>query len=198
MAKSHRTRPLWYHESIMDWMIANPDKPLKELANFIGKSPSTVSMIVNSDMFKAALSRRREEYRLHHDLGIIQKQTRIAHASMDAILSTLEKKRDTIPIQELREISDSALARLGYGTEPASAPVNVNVNNQATVVVPVTAQDLAEARMAFRQVQELKRALPAPRPPDVIEAKPMLEQDSGAEPAPRDEGESHAPAPDIS
>lgn len=197
MAKQHRTRPLWYHDSIMDWMIANPDKSLKELAQFIGKSPTTVSMIINSDMFKAAFAKRREEYRLCHDLGIIQKQTRIAHASMDAILTTLEKKRDTIPIQELREISDSALARLGYGTEPAS-PVNVNVNNQATVVVPVTAQDLAEARMAFRQVQELKRALPAPRPPDVIEAKPMLEQDSGAEPALRDEGESHAPAPDIS
>ena len=158
-----RPKMLWYYSAIIDWMVANPGKPLRDCAAHVGKTQTTLSIIINSDMFKAALAQRKQEFQLHHDLGIIQKTTQVAHASLDAILASIEKKKDTIPLDTLREISDSALTRLGYGAPSAQQGVVVNLQNN-TVIAPVSAQDLAEARMALRQVQA-SRALGATHQP---------------------------------
>lgn len=158
MAKSiQRRKMLWYYSAIIDWMIANPGRPLSECAAHVGKAQTTLSIIINSDMFKAALAQRKAEFQARHDFGLIEKTTRIAHASLDAILTTLDKKKDAVPLEMLNTISESALGRLGYSAKPLTAPggVTVNVNApQQQVVLPVSGQDLAEARMALRQVQE--------------------------------------------
>jgi hypothetical protein len=158
MAQLQRPKMLWYYDSIINWMIANPGKPLYECAAAIGRTPATLSVIINSDMFKAALAKRKDEFHTQHDIGLIEKNTKIAHASLDAILDTLTKRGSAIPLDSLKELSDSALTRLGYGMQkqPAESPAAVQVN----VVVPVSATDLAEARMALRQVQAQKAGTP--------------------------------------
>jgi hypothetical protein len=170
-----RTRMLWYYDAIIDWMIANPSGRLSECAAHIGRTQATLSVIINSDMFKAALAERRAQFVQRHDLSLIEKTTKVANASLDALLEVLDKKRDKIPIGTLVEIQDSALSRLGYGAAPASPSVQVNVNNtqnNATVVAPVSLSDLEEARMALRQVQSNTAKLIPPR--SHSEAEPVL------------------------
>lgn len=165
-SKHHRTRMMWYFDAIIDWMIANPGRPLHECATHIGRTPSTLSMIINSDIFKAALAERKANFQTHHDFGIIEKTTRVAHASLDAILDTLEKKRDKIPLGQLKEVSDSALQRLGYGIGGPAVQVNVQNNDNRQVTVQATASDIEEARMALRQVQgNISTKLPNNSPP---------------------------------
>ena len=173
MAQVQRTKMMWYYSAIIDWMIANPGRPLSECAKHIGRGQNTLSTIINSDMFKAALAQRKAEFQMRHDLSIIEKTTKVAHASLDAILESIEKKRDKIPLDALREISDSALSRLGYGTTPAANP-GVVVNVQQNVVAPVSAQDLAEARMALRQVQAQKGGAPITIEAQTVDSSPTI------------------------
>lgn len=162
MARSvQRKRMLWYYSAIIDWMVANPGRPLRECAQYIGRTQTTLSIIINSDMFKAALAQRKAEFQNMHDIGLIQKTTRVANAGLDAILDSLEKRRDKIPLADLNTVTEGALSRLGYGTKPA-AGVTVNVGTTTNVVLPVSSADLEVARMALRQVQaNSAKALPA-------------------------------------
>lgn len=157
----------WYYDAIIDWMIANPGRPLYECASHVHKHPNTIYAIVKTDMFKAIYAQRREEFRLMHDIGIIEKTSRVAHASLDAMLSTLEKKKDAVPLGLLKDITDSALDRLGYGTKPTASGNSVTVNvSQQAIMAPVSASDLEEARRVLRQVQ-------AQQPSSGLEASPM-------------------------
>lgn len=165
MAQVQRKKMLWYYSAIIDWMIANPGGKLGDCAEYVGKSQTTLSIIINSDMFKAHLAARKAQFQQQHDLGIIHKTTQVANASLDAILAVLEKKRDTLPLETLNTVADGALKRLGYGLEPKQQPgITVNAQN-AQVVLPVSAQDLAEARMALRQVQASQGGVQSPSLP---------------------------------
>lgn len=152
-AKSHKTKMLWYFDAIIDWMLANPGRPLYELAAHINRTPTTVSAIINSDMFKAALAARKATFHAQHDFGLIEKTTKVAHASLDAILEHLDKKRDKIPLDTLKDLNDSALTRLGYGVGAQTPPLVQNNTQNNTVIVQATPEDLEVARMALRQVQ---------------------------------------------
>jgi len=179
----------WYYDSIIDWMVANPGRPLSECAAHVHKSQSWLSTIINSDMFKAALAQRRETFSATHDALLTEKVTKVAMMGMDIILEKMEKKRDAIPISQLHTISDGAMQRLGYGVKPGVGPgvqvnVGVGIQNQPQVVVPVSADDLAAARFALRQAEQMK-ALPAPSGVEVL----------GPEPKASEEEEFHAPIP---
>lgn len=168
------TKMRWWYDAIIDWMIANPDKTLADCAADLKKSPQWIRAIYSTDFFKEALAQRRAEFATKHDFGIIEKTTKIAHQGLDAILETLENKRDKIPLAVLNDITDGALKRLGYGTEEAKSPAaQVNVTTvQQTVIAPVSRSDLEEARAALRTVQQAKKGIPPPPEPKVIEAKP--------------------------
>jgi hypothetical protein len=182
---------LWYYSRIIDWMIANPGRPLSECAQYIGRTQSTLSIIINSDMFKAALAQRKAEFQQAHDFGIIEKTAKIAHASLDAILETLDKKRSAVPINELREISESALKTLGYGTTAQASPgvtLNFNEGSKGQVVLPVSPQHLEEARMALRLAQSSRPQTPpashSTHDPEVVdvesrEVEPLEPSDGG-------------------
>lgn len=181
MAQVQRKRMLWWYSSIIDWMIANPGKTLTECAKHHNRSISTISVIVNSDAFKAALAQRKAQFQQTHDLGIIQKTTQIAHASLDSILDTLNTKKDKVPLPDLTKLADTALARLGYGVPqaPQSPGVTVNVQNN-TVALPVSASDLEEARMALRTAQASRqRAVESTQPPPLIEGTAELKEEDG-------------------
>lgn len=144
----------WWYSAIADWMIRNPGRHLKDCALDLNKSANTISMIVNTDMFREYLARRKEEWRQNHDFAIISKVTAVAELSLDVLLEKMEKKRDQIPMNLVNEVATSALDRLGYG--PRREPsVSVNVEqNDNRVVVAVDAKALAEARDAMRLAEE--------------------------------------------
>jgi hypothetical protein len=163
--RQYRTRMLWYYERIIDLMLANPDVRIQDIAAAVRKAPSTISMIINSDMFKAAYNQRRAQFTQAHDLALLSKTQKLANASLDSILAVIEKKKDTIPLSQLMELNGRAMDRLGYGVPKDGnlGGVTVNVGGQTNVTLPpaVTREQLEEARMAVRQTQAM-RLLPAP------------------------------------
>jgi hypothetical protein len=159
----------WWYEHLADYMIVNPTARQNEIALHFGRAPGTISTIINSDAFKAYLSKRRAEYEGNLDQEVRGKLLNVANKGLDFLLEGLEKKRDTIPIGQLQEVVDKSLKNLGYGVDKSPA-VNVNVNQPSPQVsVAVSLEDLDAARMALRASQE------APRPA-VIE-QPQVEVD---------------------
>lgn len=153
------TRPLrWWYEMLADRMIAEPQASQSELATHFGRTESTISLIINSDAFKAYYRQRRAEFTEKLDDAIRSKLFKVADTSLDNLLSSLEKKRDSVPIEMLHRTTDMALKNLGYGAQPAA---NTNVIVAPNVNVAVSVEDLQAAREALRRNQT---AIPSPPP----------------------------------
>ena len=93
----------WWYENIIDWMIAHPDQPLYECAAALKKAPSTISLIVNSDVFKQHYAARRREYVEKHDTSIMRKTTEIAEAALDLQLEVLKQRRTSVPLSQFSQ-----------------------------------------------------------------------------------------------
>lgn len=146
----------WWYDSIIDWMIAHPDGKLGECALALRKSPSTISIVTNSDVFKLRLEERRKSFNERHDASIMAKSVQLAEVALDLQLDVLEKKRDKIPLGTIKEIGESALARLGYGVKGGGNSV-INIGQGAgaqTNVVSVSKEALASARESLRAVEK--------------------------------------------
>ena len=149
----------WYYPAIADWMLEHPGRPMRECAQHLGKSPTTIGFIVNSDMYQEYYRQRREKWTAEHDSSIVGKTTRVAEAALDLMLEKLEKQGDKIPMQLVTEVAATALDRLGYAPKKA-ADVQVTVDNsdkRQIVINSVSVGALEEARDALR-VAEQQRA----------------------------------------
>lgn len=155
----------WWYEALADWMLANPGAKLKDMAAQFNRRPSTISIILATDAFKAYYEKRRAEFNSDLHQRIIAKQHGIVEASMDAMLMALEKKKDTVPLDLLNDIVKTGMENVGLA-QRGSAPVQVNV--QTNVPVTVSVADLEEARMAIRQVEQQRLSQP-----EVIDATPL-------------------------
>ena len=148
-----RMQPWYFH--LIEVMVASPMMDKKEVAGLLGVSFATVVYVTNSDLFKFHLAERRRDLREQVDAVITQRLVKVADRSLSIIQDILEEKGKALPLDSLSELSHSVLTKLGYGGAP-SAPVQVNVNGQANVVVPVSAADLAAARAALRRSEEMR------------------------------------------
>lgn len=154
----------WWHEAIIDDMLANPLDTLEVRGKRLGYSGSYLSVLVNTDMFKAAYEERRRDFRTNMDVAIVNRTTQLAAKGLDIMLEVLESKRTQIPFAALSETVDKTLQRLGYGApQKPAVSVQVTGNNAQVAVLPtVSAEQLAEARQALRAAEQ-ERALEQPR-----------------------------------
>lgn len=152
----------WWYEAVADQMLANPHLTKLEIATRLGKSPGTIIAITKSDSFKTYYAQRRADFTARHDAAIMNRLTKVAEASLDLISESLEKRRDQVPLDLLKDLATSSLEKLGYGTKPApGVQVNLNQMNAAFVVPPaVDAAAIEEARDALRAVEQ-KRLIEA-------------------------------------
>ena len=143
---------VWY-DSIIDDILANPGTRLKDTAARLGRSNTTISSVVSSDLFKARWVQRREQFSQALDERLTRKLAAVAEKGLDATIEILDKKRDSIPLPVLNETVKNSLDRLGYGpSPPPAAPVIVNNN-------VVSAEALAAARDNLRTIEtHAKRA----------------------------------------
>lgn len=162
-AELKATKPVrWWHEAIIDDMIAFPMDNLEKRSQRLNYSPSYLSIIMNTDMFRAAWEARRRQHSELVSLGISTKVGAVAAKSLDIMLETLESKRGAIPFSSLSKTTEVALAALGYGSKAPAVAVNVDARQQNnTVNVSVTPEQLAEARAALQRA-ESARALEPP------------------------------------
>ena len=137
----------WWHEALVDDMLMYPKCLMADRAKRLKYSESYLSLIMNSDMFKALYTRRRAEYSAALDAGIQHKLGMAANKALDIMMETLDTKRNSIPFPALADFADTTLERLGYGTK--SAAVQVNINTPPLI----TQEQLAEARATLRAVE---------------------------------------------
>lgn len=136
----------WWYSSILNWMVANPEKRLADCARELKVSQSWLSVIINTDMFRAELAARQKELGSAVTVELKDKIAGVAHMALDAQLAELET--GLLTGKDLRETSAMALKALGYMDGPASNPVQINNNFGPQV----TLEEMRDAQRSFHLV----------------------------------------------
>lgn len=144
----------WY-DSIIDFLLAEPMLTQKEIAFRMGKSPVTIGLIMNSDIFRARYEMRRLAMSEALQQSINGKLQALAIDAIDATHEKLKLKRDLIPFEDLVDVTDKTLTRLGYGAKQ-SAQTAVVINNNAQVTAPISSEDLERSREKLLNSQRAK------------------------------------------
>lgn len=160
----------WWHESIIEWMITNPESSLGECSRFFDVSQSWLSTIINSDVFRERLSQQRELHFANTSRTVQEKVSGLADLSIEVLEERIEKERETIGLGIVRDAADLALKASGFS--PTHQPRGGNRTTNILQVVSggkggVDAQVLAEAREQMRQLTAL--APPDEEPLEEIE-----------------------------
>lgn len=143
------------HDLILNWLIANPDRPMRECADHFNVTQAWLSIIVHSDVFQARLRERQETLFSNTVLDTREKLQTLSHVALDRLTEAVEQSDDP---EFILDAADKALHRLGYAprtgstTGPAVANTQVNINiDRAT---------LTDAQ----QLMQAARAIAAPKP----------------------------------
>lgn len=132
------------HEAIMNWMLANPDKSLKQCAAEFGYTQAWLSTMIHSNLFQARLREKQEHVFSGLATNINEKLVAGANMGMEKLVEHLEKSEDP---KFIKETTTMMLDKLGFGASlrtGAPAPGNVsNVQNNFYMASPA---DLAQAR----------------------------------------------------
>jgi hypothetical protein len=156
----------WWYEHLADYLIAHPDHTQNDAAAHFGRSPSTISVIINSDAFQAYLRQRRTAYVEALDSSVRTKMLKVADRGFDLILDKFDKKRDSIPLESLTKTIEVVTKAAGMHSDSrGGVQVNVNAPGQQTLIpVSVSLADLQEAQQALRNAQRLPSLPEAPEP----------------------------------
>ena len=149
----------WWHEAIIDWMLAHPEERLYDCAAYFNKTQPWISSIINSSMFKELLAQRKLMHAHMISLTLTEKLESIAHKTLDALEESLEveRKKGTISVGCARDTAEMALRSLGYSSRsPAALNINVGHNSQVAIVGSASPEALASARQKMQQLQDLR------------------------------------------
>lgn len=148
-----------WHLMIIDFVLLNPTARHQDIADHFGYAVNTVSNVMNSDLFKMELEKRREAFREKVDGTAIErlegKLAGLAEDSIDLLRDKIQAERAVLGLDATRETAEMALKSLGYG----APKISKTVNNNAVVVV--SKDDLARARERILGPAPLLEADPA-------------------------------------
>lgn len=165
LAKSAQIGKISYsHEALMNWLLVNPDRPLRDAAAYFGYTQAWISTVIHSDIFQAKLFARQEKVfaQVAQDLP-----TKLAGAAHIALERMTEKLTTTEDPKYLLDATDKLLHRMGYAPAAARAPQgapviqNTQINNFS-----VSSADLNAARELARTAGQ------AVLPPAVLDVSP--------------------------
>lgn len=137
------------HDMIMNWLLENPHRLLRDCAREFNISQTWLSQLIHSDIFQAELKRRQGEVFLAIANDIPAKLKGLADVAIEKVTRMVEESEDPDLVMDA---FDKTLHRLGYAPQRAAsaapaAPVQVN-----TFVV--SQADLAAARQAIAAPQQ--------------------------------------------
>ena len=159
MAESNQVVSLSHtHEAVMNWMLLNPDRSLRECADHFGYTQSWLSTLIHSDIFQARLAERQEGIRARIADSIPQKMRMAADIGVEKLATALEKSEDP---EFILDATDKLLHRLGYAPARSSAPP-IGQGQQGGVQNNffVSAGDITAAREAWLALNEPKPETP--------------------------------------
>lgn len=164
MAKKQIVELNHRHAAIAEYLLQNPSARLKDVAAAMGMSPSWVSIVTNSELFREYLRQRSREVGDATFISLQEKVQGIAHRAVEKLGEALDSSQDPAFILAA---ADKTLQRLGMGG--TGVHVNVDARNQSvTAVQNVSSEVVSEAR---RKIYELAGATANPLPaPERVQA----------------------------
>lgn len=137
------------HNKMIDWMLAHyaGKGDLARMADAFGYSYCYMSQLINSDMFKAELARRREMVNQVFSTKVIEKTYENASKSAKLLgeyLDSVSVEDDEFDPRVIMDINDRTMKQLGYAP---NKPVNLVVDNSThTTQIAVVASEAQAAR----------------------------------------------------
>lgn len=136
------------HEAIIDFLLASPgEKNLQVLCNQLNVSRSWLSIVMNSDAFRAEYEKRRQEYNKELAETVQTKMYNAASKALDKVIEDLDD--DELDPRFALDVVDKTTNRLGFGASRGAAPL-VEMNQVNLHVVDRTL--LENARQAMKSV----------------------------------------------
>ena len=139
VALSHR------HEMLLNWLVVNTDKSLRECADHFGWTQSWLSSIIHSDLFQASLKERQLDIAARVAGSIPEKLRRAADIGVEKLTEQLEKSEDP---EFILDATDKILHRMGYAPQSARNPAGSPVNQQNNFFIGADDLRAAQAIMA--------------------------------------------------
>ena len=125
-SRGTRTRKYAYwYDNIIEWMLSNPKGSLKECAEALGRTPQTLYIVTNSDVFKLRYEQRRKEHFETLSQGILLRTARVAERSLEILEQRMIEKPEAISTKQILDTANSTLERLGYGASAPSQTPNI-------------------------------------------------------------------------
>lgn len=146
------------HEQIINWLLLNPEKSLRECADFFGYTQSWLSTLIHSDLFQARLRERQQEVAARVTATIPEKLQAVANIALEKLGEMVAKSEDP---EFVLDAADKALHRMGYAPASARNPAPAFAQVQATNanVFMVTVDDLAEARKLMQAAVNAEKVI---------------------------------------
>jgi DNA-binding MarR family transcriptional regulator len=146
------------HQAIADWLLANPERKLGELAIEMNLSQSWLSVVIHSGVFKEYFAKRR----MTHEERL---REQITDAQLKVTLKALEKLALSLDAEEIDgrfvlDVAEKTAARLGF--EPRRNTKFIEEREQ-TFLRPIPMGTLQEAqeKITRKIVQEVEVGTPA-------------------------------------
>lgn len=140
------------HEAILNFIIANPQAQTRDIAAFFDVSPGWVSIVINSDAFRARLAERQEKAYGHATAKLRDKLEGVAHQGVERLAEAVENSSDP---KFLLDATDKVLHRLGFAPR---GPGNLTSSGDINIQQNFAAADPAQLEQA-RELMEKARAL---------------------------------------
>lgn len=123
------------HDAMIDLIIANPAISQNQLSLHFGYSPSWVSQVMSSDVFRERLMERTKELVDPTIRATVEDRFKsLVLRSLDILREKLDKQTDQIPDQLVLRSLELSSRALGYGARvetPVKTEVSVEVHLEA-------------------------------------------------------------------
>lgn len=145
MAENQIGKISYTHEAFINWLLENPERPLRDAAAYFGYTQAWLSTILHSDVFQAKLSGRQDAVFAAVAQDIPSKLRAAADIGLEKLTRKLE---DTEDGEFILDATDKLLHRMGYAPSASRNPVAPShiTNNTQVNVFQVDALQLASAR----------------------------------------------------
>jgi len=154
------------HNSIIDYLIANPAAKLRSVALTFGLTQSWLSVLIHSSAFKAKLAARQDLVFNEEVCATVEERLMgVASIATDRLLELVPRETD---VKVIADTMDKTLKNLGYGQRTAGT--HVHQNNTLVLGGAVDARTINRARamVGASQGEEL-----VPLEGEILESEPV-------------------------
>jgi len=158
------------HEAIMNWLVCNPERSLRDCSQKFGYTQAWLSSIIHSDLFQHALKEKQAAIGQTIAASIPEKLRRAADIAVEKLAEKLESSEDP---EFILDATDKILHRLGFAPVSARNPLGGPGTQQLPAQQNnffITAGDLAAAREQMQLA-----SLQLPQQLDCIDVEPTRE-----------------------